>query len=52
MFEELRTRSLVYAATDPARGGTGKMTIIAKAELGGDAGLYGAARVPLVMMSS
>jgi len=50
MFEELRTRSLVYAATDPARGGTGKMTIIAKAELGGDAGLYGAARVPLVML--
>jgi glucokinase len=51
MFEELRTRSLVYAATDPARGGTGKMTIIAKAELGGDAGLYGAARVPLMMLA-
>ena len=48
MFAELRTRSLVYAATDPARGGTGKMTIITKALLGGDAGLYGAARVPLV----
>lgn len=48
MFEELRSRSLVYAATDPARGGTGKMTIIAKALLGGDAGLYGAARLPLM----
>ena len=48
MFEELRARSLVYAATDPARGGTGKMTIIAKALLGGDAGLYGAARLPLM----
>ncbi len=48
LFEELRSRSLVYAATDPSRGGTGKMTIIAKALLGGDAGLYGAARLPLM----
>jgi glucokinase len=47
MFDELRARSLVYAATDPARGGTGKMTMITKALLGSDAGLYGAARVPL-----
>jgi glucokinase len=48
MFAELRARSLVYAATDPALGGKGKMTIVTKALLGGDAGLYGAARVPLV----
>jgi glucokinase len=48
MFEEVRERSLIYVATDPARGGTGKMTIITKALLGSDAGLFGAARVPTV----
>jgi glucokinase len=51
MFEELRSRSLVYAATDPGdlppERAHGK-TIIAKALLGSDAGLYGAARVPTV----
>ncbi len=61
MFEELRQRSQVYAATapkDPLGGGDGKeqgaaaltesrsegKTIITRALLGSDAGLYGAAR--------
>jgi glucokinase len=61
MFEELRARSLVYAVTGPqapqknaeaipARTQTskGKVTIITKALLGSDAGLYGAAKSPLV----
>ena len=62
MFEELRERSLVYAATapdDPLRissfgepgasfeteSRTARKTIITRALLGSDAGLYGAARV-------
>jgi glucokinase len=63
IFEELRQRSMVYAATAPASqtaheqgasaqvepGGSTK-TIITRALLGSDAGLYGAARLP--MMSS
>ena len=59
MFEEVRERSLVYAATAPedppgrdegasaqvvAR--TRRKTIITRALLGSDAGLYGAARIP------
>ncbi len=61
MFEELRRRSFVYAATAPhdpnaasddssarlmAR--DGRKTIIARALLGSDAGLFGAARLPMV----
>jgi glucokinase len=65
MFEELRERSLVYAATAPkdplslksseeegaaaqteSRGE--RKTIITRALLGSDAGLYGAARVPVL----
>jgi glucokinase len=63
MFEELRERSLVYAATAPAdpmgsdslgkeegasaqtESRTARKTIITRALLGSDAGLYGAARV-------
>jgi glucokinase len=60
MFEELRERSLIYAATAPedpmgkqsgasASISTGtstrRKTIITRAILGSDAGLYGAARV-------
>ncbi len=57
IFEELRRRSMVYAATDPepaeGRGalahvepaGTTK-TVITRALLGSDAGVYGAARLP------
>jgi glucokinase len=60
MFEELRQRSVVYAATAPDTGSRGEQaaiknvweqppsdvqaTIITRALLGGDAGLYGAAR--------
>lgn len=65
MFEELRERSLVYAATAPAdplrsdtveREGasaqtesrTERKTIITRALLGSDAGLYGAARAAML----
>jgi glucokinase len=61
IFEELRQRSMVYAATAPsdplgeATGasakvdpGGGRKTIITRALLGSDAGLYGAARLPMV----
>jgi len=66
MFEELRERSLVYAATapvDPLRGESlrreegasarteghsERKTIITRALLGSDAGLYGAARVAVL----
>jgi len=60
IFEELRHRSLVYAATAPAStlsGGAGTSghlgpegstkTIVTLALLGSDAGLYGAAQLPL-----
>ena len=60
IFEELRQRSMVYAATAPALltdghgasaqvepGGPTK-TIITRALLGSDAGLYGAARLPMM----
>ena len=45
MIEEVRRRSFVYAATEP---GPRRRTRIVKAELGGDAGLIGAARVALL----
>ena len=60
IFEELRRRSLVYAATtpDPAISGgasasapvgtdVSTKTIITRALLGSDAGLYGAAQLPM-----
>ena len=59
IFQELRQRSLVYAATAPAPplsggGASGRLgpegstkTIITLALLGSDAGLYGAAQLPL-----
>ncbi len=59
MFAEMRDRSLVYAATAPddpvskkegasaqIAAYTRKKTIITRALLGSDAGLYGAARIP------
>jgi glucokinase len=57
MFEELRERSIVYAATapdDPLQKKEGashptttrRKTIVTRALLGSDAGLYGAARLP------
>ena len=62
MFEELRKRSMVYAATAPAERVTpssgasaevatapmGQPTIINQALLGSDAGLFGAARLPML----
>jgi glucokinase len=59
MIEELRQRSMVYAATSPepshGQGASGKVkpmgtkkTIVNRALLGSDAGLFGAARLPLV----
>jgi glucokinase len=61
VFEELRRRALVYAATAPHEGpgsnegasarvkaGPGHKTVITRALLGSDAGLYGAARLPMV----
>jgi glucokinase len=52
LFEELKKRSMVYAATAPAGEGgsssTGQPTIVTRALLGSDAGLYGAARLPMV----
>lgn len=50
MFEEIRQRSFVYAATAPSD--TGRVehdrTIITRALLGSDAGLFGAARLPML----
>jgi glucokinase len=61
IFEELRLRSFVYAATAPddplakhegasahVKPGPGPKTIITRALLGSDAGLYGAARLPML----
>jgi glucokinase len=61
LFEELRERSMVYAATGPpdpqaknkgasarTKPGPGPKTIITRAVLGSDAGLYGAARLPMI----
>ena len=50
MLEEVRWRSFVYRATAPEdSSGSGKKTIITRALLGGDAGLFGAARLPMLM---
>lgn len=63
IFEELRQRSMVYAATAPDgsagdQGASAKVepegptrTIITRALLGSDAGLFGAARLPLLTQS-
>ncbi len=61
IFEELRARSIVYSATAPpdpvaanqgasahVKAGSGQKTIITRALLGSDAGLYGAARLPMI----
>lgn len=58
LFAELRQRSVVYAATAPAiennvgedfgKLATTRNTVITRALLGSDAGLYGAARLPMV----
>jgi len=49
LLEEVRKRSFVYRATAPEESsGSGKKTIITRALLGGDAGLVGAARLPML----
>jgi len=59
MLEQVRQRSFVYAATAPSgtaidhrrnmADGGGKSTIITRAALGSDAGLLGAARLPMIV---
>jgi glucokinase len=64
IFEELRQRAMVYAATAPAdplrmtsgasgqvEPGAGGTTIITRALLGSDAGLFGAAHLPMTRNS-
>ena len=49
LLEEVRKRSFVYRATAPKESsGSGRKTIITRALLGGDAGLFGAARLPML----
>jgi glucokinase len=50
MFEEVKTRSFVYRATAPKDTGHIERgaTLITRALLGSDAGLYGAARLPML----
>ena len=48
MFEEMKFRSSIYNLTTPERLGHEKGTIITSALLGSDAGLYGAARLPML----
>lgn len=49
LFRELSRRSIVFRASDPAENRPGKKkTIVTRALLGSDAGLIGAARLPLL----
>lgn len=49
LFRELSRRSIVFRASDPAENRSGKKkTIVTRASLGSDAGLIGAARLPLL----
>ncbi len=49
MFEELKMRALIYGLTAPDVKGVGKKhTVVTIALMGGDAGLYGAARMPIL----
>ena len=48
MFEEMKFRSVIYSLTSPSVVGHDKGTIVTRALLGSDAGLYGAARLPLL----
>ena len=48
LFRELSRRSIVFRASDPAESRPGKKkTVVTRALLGSDAGLIGAARLPL-----
>jgi glucokinase len=48
MFEEIKFRSSIYALTSPNLKEHTKSTLITRALLGSDAGLYGAARLPML----
>jgi glucokinase len=49
MMDEIHRRSFLYRATSPERKlGTNKTTIVTRALLGSDAGLFGAARLPML----
>jgi glucokinase len=52
MFDEVRKRSYIYANTTAVDGtgvgGRKRVTVITRAQLGGDGGLYGAARLPML----
>ncbi len=48
MYEEMKFRSSIYSLTSPDRIGHEKGTIVTRALLGSDAGLYGAARLPML----
>jgi glucokinase len=53
MFEELKVRSLTYGLTAPDRVEPGqKHTVVTIALMGGDAGLFGAARLPMLAPSA
>jgi glucokinase len=50
LLEEVRKRSFVYRATAPGdSSGPGRKTIVTRALLGSEAGLFGAARLPLLV---
>jgi glucokinase len=49
MFQELKVRSFIYSITAPDKVEKGeKHTVVTIALMGGDAGLYGAARLPML----
>ncbi|HLJ88937.1 MAG TPA: ROK family protein [Candidatus Angelobacter sp.] len=51
MIEEVRRRSFVYVTTNPDEKSNGSIrgrTIVSRALLGSDAGLFGAARLPMI----
>jgi glucokinase len=47
MFKEMKFRSSIYALTSPEQKDFAQSTIVTRALLGSDAGLYGAARLPM-----
>jgi glucokinase len=49
MLEEVGKRSFVYRATAPESATPGRKTVITRALLGSDAGLIGAARLPMLV---
>jgi len=53
MFQELRVRSFIYSITAPDQVDKGeKHTVVTIALMGSDAGLYGAARLPMLAPSA